>query len=141
VIFDGPALSTAALRRLGCDATVETLIERDGVPIDRGRSRPIVSPGQRRAVQSRDGMCLVPRCPVPATRCEAHHIAYWAHGGPTRLWNLASLCSFHHHRHHDREFDILRSPEGNLSFVTRDGRPMGEVTGGAWKRPKNRAGP
>jgi hypothetical protein len=38
-------------------------------------------------------------------------------------------------------FDIIRTPEGNLRFVTRDGRLMGTVAGGKWKRPKNRPGP
>jgi hypothetical protein len=42
-IENGPALSTAALRRLGCDSTIKTLIERDGVPIASGREKPTVS--------------------------------------------------------------------------------------------------
>jgi hypothetical protein len=138
---NGPALSTATLRRLGCDATVKTLVERDGVVIATGREKPTVSPAMKLKVRNRDGICRAPGCAVPATRCEAHHIHHVDDGGPTKLWNLLALCSGHHKRHHDGEFDILRSPEGNLSFVTRDGRPMGEVTGGFWRRPKNRAGP
>jgi hypothetical protein len=140
-IQDGPALSTATLRRLGCDATIKTLIERDGVPIASGREKPAVSPAMKLKVQSRDGTCLYPGCAVPATRCEAHHLHHWADGGPTELWNLGSACPWHHDRHHDGEFDIYRTLEGDLHFVGRDGRILGEVTGGKWKRPRKRAGP
>ena len=140
-IENGPALSTAVLRRLGCDATVKTLIERDGVPIAAGREKPTVSPALKLQVRSRDGTCLYPGCAVPATRCEAHHIHHWADGGPTELWNLGSACPGHHDRHHDGEFAIIRTAEGDLDFVTRDGSLIGKVTGGKWKRPRKRAGP
>jgi hypothetical protein len=140
-IENGPALSTAVLRRLGCDATVKTLIERDGVPIASGREKPTVSPAMKLKVQSRDGICLAPGCAVEATRCEAHHIHHVDDGGPTELWNLLAMCKFHHQRHHDGVFDIYRTLEGDLHFVGRDGRILGEVTGGKWKRPRKRAGP
>jgi hypothetical protein len=139
-IEDGPALSTTVLRRLGCDATIETLIECDGLPIDKGRAKQIVTAGMRLAVQSRDGMCRYPGCTAPARRTQPHHLDHWVHHGPTELWNLLSLCKYHHHRHHQGEFDIIRSPEGNLRFVTPDGRLIDTVTGGAWKRPGKRAG-
>jgi hypothetical protein len=142
-IEDGPALSTATLRRLGCDATVKTLIERDGVPIDAGRETPTVSADLRLLVHSRDGMCKYPGCPVPATRAETHHIDHWIDHGPTRLWNLLALCKPHHDRHHLGEYDIVRSPKGDLTFVTPDGQVIGTLTGGRWKRPRtrNKAGP
>jgi len=140
-IENGPALSTAALRRLGCDATIKTLIERNGVPIASGREKPTVLPTMKLLLRSRDCTCLVPGCAVPATRCDVHHIHHWVVGGPTELWNVGCACEWHHNRHHDGVFDIIRTPEGNLRFVTRDGRPMGTVTGGNWKRPKNRPGP
>src|SRR5437588_5063645 len=41
---DGPALSTNTLGRLGCDATLKTLIERNGEAIATGREKPTVSP-------------------------------------------------------------------------------------------------
>ena len=140
-IEDGPALSTPTLRRLGCDSTVKTLIERDGVPIAVGREKPTVPPALKLKVQCRDGICVYPGCSRPASRCEAHHLDHWADGGPTALWNLAALCKGHHTRHHDGEFDIHRTPEGDLRFVGRDGTLIGTATGGHWKRPRTRAGP
>ncbi|MEA2672268.1 MAG: hypothetical protein QOG45_2488 [Chloroflexota bacterium] len=139
-VDNGPALSTAVARRLGCDAEVLTLTERDGLPIDAGRARQIVSPRKRLAVQSRDRTCRFPGCPVPANRTQPHHIDHWFDLGPTELWNLVSLCTYHHHRHHDGEFDIRRTAEGDLRFETRD-RLIGMATGGCWKRPRVRAGP
>ena len=138
---DGPALSTPTLRRLGCDATVKTLIERDGEVIATGREKRIVPPALKLKVQCRDGICVYPGCPRPASRCEAHHLDHWADGGRTELWNLAALCKGHHTRHHDGEFDIHRTPEGDLRFVGRDGKEVGIVIGGHWKRPRTRAGP
>ncbi|HEV7465786.1 MAG TPA: DUF222 domain-containing protein [Candidatus Dormibacteraeota bacterium] len=140
-VENGPALSTAVARRLGCEAEVVTLTERDGLPIDAGRARQIVSPRKRRAVQSRDGICRFPGCAVPANRTQPHHIDHWFDLGPTETWNLVSLCGYHHHRHHDGEFDIRRTAEGDLRFETRDRRLIGTATGGAWKAPRVRAGP
>src|SRR5207302_3965185 len=51
---DGPALSTNRLRRLGCDATIKTLIERNGEAIATGREKPTVSPELKLKVRSRD---------------------------------------------------------------------------------------
>jgi hypothetical protein len=139
-VENGPALSTAVARRLGCDAEIVTFTERDGLPIDAGRARQIVSPRKRRAVQSRDRICRFPGCAVPANRTQPHHIDHWFDLGPTETWNLVSLCTYHHNRHHDGEFDIRRTAEGDLRFETRD-RLIGMATAGCWKRPRVRAGP
>jgi hypothetical protein len=140
-VEDGPALSTARLRQLGCDATVKTLIERDGVAIAEGRQKPVVPRAMKRAVRSRDGVCGYPGCAVPATRCEAHHVHHWFDGGPTEVWNILSLCDRDHDAHHRGEFDIFRTLAGDLQFVRPDGEVFGTLTGGHWKRPRNRAGP
>ena len=118
---DGPALSVAAARRLGCDASVIAVTERDGLPIDVGRAQRIVSTPLRRAMEVRDVTCRFPGCAVPARDCEAHHVHHWIDLGPTELRNLSALCKFHHNRHHDRVFDIVRGPDGELRFVTADG--------------------
>jgi len=138
---DGPALSTARLRQLGCDATIKTLIERNGEAIAAGREKPTVSPELKLRVRSRDRICRYPGCAVPATRCDAHHIHHWIDGGPTVDWNILSQCEGHHNRHHDGEFDIHRTPHGDLQFVKPNGKLIGIATGGHWKRPRNKAGP
>ena len=140
-IENGPAISTSMLRRLGCECTVKTLIERDGVPIAVGRSRRVPTEGQKLAVRSRDRTCRHPECSVPATRCQVHHVDHWFDGGETDLWHLASLCFSHHQDHHDGYFEIHRTRDGDLVFVRPDGGVIGTATGGAWKQPKKKGGP
>jgi hypothetical protein len=67
---------------------VIAITERDGIPINVGRSRRILPRALRRAVQGRDRTCRFPGCAVPAQKTHAHHIEHWADGGPTDLGNL-----------------------------------------------------
>lgn len=126
---DGPAISLAAARRLGCDAEVVTVLERNGEPVDVGRSRRIVSGRMRRLLQLRDSGCRYPGCAVPAADTEGHHVVHWVDGGPTELANLVSLC------HHEGAFRIVAAPDGAardrtaFRFETSDGRPIGTLVG------------
>src|SRR5262244_1599549 len=70
---DGTPISAAVARRLGCDAQVVAITEREGLPIDVGRSRRLFTRPQRRALQARDGTCRFPGCGVPARRTHLHH--------------------------------------------------------------------
>ena len=123
-IEDGPAVSLAAARRIGCDAEVVTVLERDGVPLDVGRARRVLSARIRRLLQLRDGSCRYPGCAVPASDTEGHHVVHWVDGGRTDIANLVSLCRFHHHRHHEGAFAIAADPAvpGGFRFETKDGR-------------------
>ncbi|HKF15942.1 MAG TPA: DUF222 domain-containing protein, partial [Candidatus Dormibacteraeota bacterium] len=121
---DGTPISAAVARRLGCDAQVVAITEREGLPIDVGRSRRLFTRPQRRALQARDGTCRYPGCGVPARRTHLHHLLAWELGGPTDLANAASLCRFHHGRLHEGHYRILGSADGELRFETRDGRPI-----------------
>jgi len=119
----GSPLSADAARRLGCDAEVMAVTERDGLPIDVGRKQRLVNDRLRLALHVRDRFCLFPGCGVPAARTEAHHHEHWAQGGQTNLGNLLLLCGFHHRRHHDGAFEIRKTPEGFV-FETSDGHPI-----------------
>ena len=88
---DGTPISAAVARRLGCDAQVVAITERQELPIDVGRSRRLFTKSQRRALQARDGTCRFPGCGVPARRTHLHHLFPWELGGPTDLAN-ASAC-------------------------------------------------
>ncbi|MFI0433261.1 MAG: HNH endonuclease signature motif containing protein [Candidatus Nanopelagicales bacterium] len=54
----------------------------------------------RRALDVRDGGCVIPGCDRPPGWCEAHHVTHRGNGGSTSLQNLALLCSRHHHELH-----------------------------------------
>jgi Domain of unknown function (DUF222)/HNH endonuclease len=120
----GPVLSAATIRRLGCDATVIAITERDGIPLDVGRRRRILPRRLRRALQGRDRTCRFPGCAVPSQRTHAHHIEHWADGGPTDLGNLLSLCHFHHRRLHDGSYIVHAEPDVGVVFERPDGRPI-----------------
>lgn len=105
-IEEGPSLARTTAQRLGCDAEVVTITDRDGSPLDAGRARRLVGGRLRYVLQVRDKTCRFPGCCVPASKTHAHHIQHWMHGGKTDLANLVSLCGFHHRRLHDGEFRI-----------------------------------
>jgi hypothetical protein len=66
------------------------------VPLAVGRTQRTATPGQRRALATRDRGCIIPGCPVPAEACQAHHLTDWAEGGQTDIDGLALLCWAHH---------------------------------------------
>jgi hypothetical protein len=120
----GAPLSVEAARRIGCDAEIISITERDGLPIDVGRTKRFPTDRLRRALEVRDRFCRFPGCGVPANRSHAHYIQHWLDGGPTDLRNLILLCGFHHRRLHDGGYVIRESTDG-LRFETHDGRLIG----------------
>ena len=83
-----------------------------GGSADVGRARRTVPARLRRALIARDRHCVWPGCEAPPSRCDAHHIWHWTHGGPTNLANLALLCHKHHHDLHTQHLTIERNPDG-----------------------------
>jgi hypothetical protein len=126
----GPVLSDGDRQYLTCDATCEVWFERDGQPIGAGRSTRTISRRLRRALEHRDGMCVVPGC--GATRgLHAHHLQHWEDGGPTELDNLVLLCPYHHRLHHRGELTIT-GPAHALVVTDRDGD---QLSGASLARP------
>ena len=123
-IENGPWISAASVRWMSCDADVVTITEREGLPIDVGRVRRLMTPRLRLAMQSRDEGCRYPGCSVPAAHTDGHHIQHWHDGGPTNLGNLISLSRFHHRRHHEGRFRIEPDGSGQYNFTAADGRPL-----------------
>ena len=121
---NGAPLSAAAAHRLGCDAVIIPVIERDGLPIDVGRKHRAAPDRLRRALEVRDRSCRFPGCGVPAHRTHAHHHQHWIDGGPTTLDNMMLLCGFHHRRYHDGAYRIAKIADG-YQFETNDGVVIG----------------
>jgi Domain of unknown function (DUF222)/HNH endonuclease len=122
-LADGPALAPETVRRLGCDAAVVRIVERDGRPLTVGRRTRTIPPALRRALRSRDEGCRFPGC-THRRFMHAHHIKHWARGGPTTLENLVQLCSYHHRLVHEGGFRVERSSEGTVAFRRPDGRAI-----------------
>lgn len=108
----GPMLSPATARRLCCDASIVTLIERGGEPLSVGRRTRAVPPAIDRALRARDRTCRFPGCENHRF-VDAHHIRHWARGGETSLDNLIRLCRHHHRLVHEGGYSVKREGNGN----------------------------
>jgi hypothetical protein len=76
-----------------------------------GRAHRVVTPRQRRALETRDrGRCSRPGCGVPAARCRAHHVVHWEDGGLTDLDNCLLVCDRHHHDLHEGGWSLQATP-------------------------------
>jgi hypothetical protein len=119
----GEALDPETARRLACEASVVSILERGGRPLSVGHKTRSVPPALRRALASRDQGCCFPGC--GQTRfLHAHHIEHWAHGGRTELGNLVQLCAYHHRLIHERGYGLTRGPDQSLIFRRPDGREI-----------------
>lgn len=93
----GDRLSTAAVRKLACDADIiPAVLGTDGEILDLGRSQRLVTRPLWTALVLRDRHCAFPGCTRPPIACDAHHVQHWADGGSTSLDNLVLLCRKHH---------------------------------------------
>jgi hypothetical protein len=93
----GDAVTASVLRRLLCDADVLPVVL--GGPseiLDVGRTRRLVTPELRVALEQRDAGCVFPGCDKPPRDCHAHHIRPWWAGGKTSIDNLVLVCPHHH---------------------------------------------
>jgi hypothetical protein len=108
----GAAISAARARWLACDGTISRVIMGpDGQPMDHGRTKRVVPPRLRRAVETRDRHCVFAGCEAPSYWCDVHHVLHWIYGGETNLDNSALLCERHHTKVH-HGFRVERQPDG-----------------------------
>ncbi|WP_448614076.1 DUF222 domain-containing protein [Modestobacter sp. URMC 112] len=118
----GAVLSAARVRWLACDAGItRVVLDPDGVPLDFGRTKRLVTAGLRRSVEIRDRHCVFAGCSAPSHWCDVHHLAEWlADGGETNLENSALLCERHHTKVH-HGFRVERPPDGRWRTYRPDG--------------------
>ena len=121
----GTSLHPEAARRLGCDASLVRVIERDGRPLSVGRRRRTVPAALRRALTMRERGCRFPGC-GRTYGLDAHHVKHWAHGGETKLSNLVQLCRRHHRLVHEEGYSVQTEAAG-FTFRDRDGRVIPQV--------------
>jgi 5-methylcytosine-specific restriction endonuclease McrA len=123
---DGVHVPAGTSQRLACDASrVVMRHDADGRVVEVGARTRTIPPALRRALQHRDKTCRFPGCTVRIA--EGHHVRHWAHGGPTKLSNLALLCRRHHRAVHEESYQLERLPDGALQFRRPDGRPLPDV--------------
>ena len=119
----GVELPPEIVRWLACDAEIIPMIlGGPGGPADAGRSCRTVPLRLRRLLIARDRHCQWPGCAEPPSRCDAHHVHHWIHGGRTDLDNLVLLCHRHHHHLHQHGHTMIPRPDGTWT-TTQDTEP------------------
>ena len=120
----GRRLSPETVRRLGCGADVEFVLEQDGRPVGIGRRGRVPPAWLRRLVVHRDrGRCRFPGCEGERW-VDTHHIHHWTDGGRTDLDNLVLLCDAHHRLIHEGGWRIGGHPAWVLRFHDPGGRAL-----------------
>jgi Domain of unknown function (DUF222)/HNH endonuclease len=120
-VQDGPVIDPKAVRRLLCNARVQTVLEdHGGNVLGLGRMSREPSAAMIRQVRYRDRGCRFPGCGTRAFT-EAHHIVWWPHGGRTDLDNLLLICSFHHRLVHEYGWRVGREPDGKVDWFDPNG--------------------
>ncbi|MGY1669672.1 DUF222 domain-containing protein [Geodermatophilus sp. SYSU D00710] len=117
----GATISAARARWLACDGQVTRIvIGPEGQPLDVGRTKRVVTPAIRRAVEARDGGCVFAGCDAPTHWADVHHLVHWIDGGETSLANSALLCERHHTKVH-HGFRVERQRDGQWRTWRPDG--------------------
>jgi len=115
-ISPGAQIPPETARRIACDAAIVEMIHAGGPDPVAGRKARVVPTRMRRALEARDRTCRWPGC-TSGGRHDAHHIVFWADGGPTQLSNLVLLCRYHHHRVHEGGYKVAKDGTGLRFFA------------------------
>ena len=115
----GGLLSGETVQRLVCGgASLRRLVlDGDGVVIDFGRRRRLLSPQARRALEARDRHCVWPGCDRPPRWCDSHHSHEWSGGGCSSVAESALLCGHHHRLRHEAGWQLLQIGDGRWRAV------------------------
>jgi hypothetical protein len=121
--LEGRRVAPEVAKRWACDIRASVMLEHDGHPHDSGRDTRTINRRLRRALHRRDhGTCRFPGC-AASSWLHAHHVNYWDNGGETRLDNLVSLCSFHHHQVHEGGWTIEILESTTIAWTDPHGQP------------------
>jgi hypothetical protein len=118
----GIRFSSHTAELLACDPVVHALlVDVNDVPTALATAARFASDDQRRAAAVRDGGCVFPGCDAPPSWTDLHHVVHAHDGGPTELWNLASLCRRHHGVVHRRGWAMRTVEDQWFRFVSPSG--------------------
>ncbi|MEE9321417.1 MAG: DUF222 domain-containing protein [Granulosicoccus sp.] len=107
-------IARESARRIACDASLVTLVTRQGELVDIGRKSRQWTAAMIRAIKTRDQHCQFPGC-TANRHLQIHHIVHWADGGSTSVDNGVCLCSYHHVRLHEGGLQMQRVVD-NIGF-------------------------
>jgi hypothetical protein len=101
-------IPATVVQELVCDNGFNpVVVGSQGEPLYHGTLKRYYTRAQRRAMIARDGdRCVATGCRTRAASCHAHHVIFYADGGPTDIDNGVLLCPAHHHALHQGSFEI-----------------------------------
>jgi hypothetical protein len=109
---NGIPVSSKTVQRLACDGTLHRILKADSMVVDVGRAKRSAQPAHWRGLKARHKTCAGPGCDRPLGWTNAHHVEFWANGGPTNLRKLLPLCYYHHRLVHEGGWQVVRSANG-----------------------------
>ena len=123
VDHDNRPMDPACVDARLCDCLLHTIMRDDhDIPYAFGRATYTVPKKLFRQIAARDSGCRFPGCNRTVRYCDAHHIHYWRHHGPTDYDNLVLLCSRHHHLVHQQHLHLKLLPNSDLHVVWHTGQ-------------------
>ena len=122
----GGMIPSETVRRLACDAAITRITGLGELEQEITHAGRTIPPSTRRALVARDHHCIFPGCDRPAPWCSGHHLIFWANSGPTKLDNLALVCSTHHRMVHEEGWKLERRKDGRIELT-----PPGKIPAAA----------
>lgn len=124
-LVDGELLPPIAVAAAGAALPSPLVLRRltpaDLTRADLGRTRRQPSTALRELLGVVDGeRCRYPGC-TRRRKLHAHHVIFWAAGGPTDLANLVLVCGRHHTLIHRDGYRLTLLPDRSLSVTAADG--------------------
>ena len=114
----GAPVTEITVGRIACDCAITRhIFDSEGVLVELGREKRVISPALRKSIEARDRHCRWPGCERPGSWCEAHHVVPWLRGGGTNLENLVLLCTRHHWQVHEGRWELFLEAQGRIKVV------------------------
>ena len=131
----GP-VSAEVARRLACTAEITMSFDApDGTCLDQKTLQRDPSDAQRIEIRRRDGGCRFPGCTCRNVT-DVHHVVWASKQGPTVLSNLLTLCVAHHSRVHELGWTLDGDAQGEVRFVSPQGRVLVSTPSPTWRPPR-----
>ncbi len=132
----GRAISAEVARRLACTAEMTMSFDApDGTCLDQKALQRDPSDAQRIEIRRRDGGCRFPGCTCRNVT-DVHHVVWASKQGPTVLSNLLTLCVAHHSRVHELGWTLDGDAQGEVRFVSPQGRVVVSTPSPTWRPPR-----
>jgi hypothetical protein len=114
-------ISASAARRLAAEADlIPQVFDGKSQLLDQGESKRVFTKAQRYAILAAFIGCAFPKCDIPSSMVEFHHIGRWAtrhhHDKGTDLHNGLPLCGFHN-RLMEQGWEITIDDDGTPWFT------------------------